>query len=276
MALRDDGGCNLHKDQVFPPMCIKGNVAKNPKYALLGDSHASALSIELAKAMSNLDESFLQFTKNVCPLALTFQSKKRENCGNYIENVFFELSRSNVETVIVSARWSYYLTDDSFSNGAGGVEIRDDNRYTALNLGLEADAAMRRDAILVQYKDGIERLIGLSKKVILIYPIPEQGWNVPKVMAKRKLVSKYDAPDFGVRMDIIKKRNSDVVALFDSIPMSDRLVKIRPFDIFCDTFIAKKCAASINGTSLYYDDDHLSNDGARFIVDKIRPHLKLE
>ena len=40
-------------------------------------------------------------------------------------------------------------------------------------------------------------------------------------------------------------------------------------EIFCETIFLKKCTSSSNGIFYYYDNDHLTRDGARLVVDEI-------
>ena len=37
----------------------------------------------------------------------------------------------------------------------------------------------------------------------------------------------------------------------------------------CDSFVSGRCVGTLNGEALYYDDDHLSNAGAKLIVKEI-------
>lgn len=43
--------------------------------------------------------------------------------------------------------------------------------------------------------------------------------------------------------------------------------------IFCNTYIEASCTVQVNGESLYRDEFHLSNLGARLVVHEITKHL---
>ena len=45
--------------------------------------------------------------------------------------------------------------------------------------------------------------------------------------------------------------------------------RVFPGDIFCNSFIAGRCVAQFDAVPFYYDDDHLSDEGARYLVDQL-------
>ena len=55
---------------------------------------------------------------------------------------------------------------------------------------------------------------------------------------------------------------------FDNVDL-DNVKKILSDEIICNSFIVNKCTASINEIMLYWDDDHLTYDGASYIGDEI-------
>jgi hypothetical protein len=59
----------------------------------------------------------------------------------------------------------------------------------------------------------------------------------------------------------------------DGLGERSGLVRIRPDRVFCDTWIKDSCVATLDGEVLYYDDDHLSNAGARHLVKLIAAKL---
>ena len=78
-----------------------------------------------------------------------------------------------------------WLSEQKFDNLEGGVEgemldfIQNDSRSL---LTIEE----RNKLIIENYRLTINELLKLNNKVVLIYPIPEVGWHVP-----RKLYSKF-------------------------------------------------------------------------------------
>ena len=113
----------------------------------------------------------------------------------------------------------------------------------------------------------------MGKRVVLIYPIPEIGRDVPITMAKAKLFG-FDLQGISVSYKAFLKRNSTVIKAFDELGQLPGLIRVRPSSVLCNTFIKDRCAAIIDNRPFYYDDSHLSNTGAALVVREIMKVLK--
>lgn len=100
-----------------------------------------------------------------------------------------------------------------------------------------------------------------------MYPIPEVGWDVPGTL--RKLAMRGERGPLTTSHEAYRARNERVIRLFDAIPDSPALVRVRPDRIFCNTFVAGRCATHSGGEIFYFDDDHLSVSGADRLVGEI-------
>jgi peptidoglycan/LPS O-acetylase OafA/YrhL len=264
--LRDDNGCNVEANFALAG-CVKGDKTKLPKVALVGDSHAAALAFELDKSFLKVGYSFLQYTKNSCPFApFINHSSTTLNCNKYQKAYLKDFESNNVETYIVAGRWANYLNDSGFNNEEGGVEWRGlFDIFSANEVLPDSPHSFRKASILNAYSMGISKLLSAGKRVVLVYPIPEQGWGIPLRAAKAGLFG-IELSINSVKRDVIERRYSEVVSLFDSFGAHKNLVRIFPTKIFCDE---ERCASSLQGVLLYYDDDHLSNEGAKLVVKEI-------
>ena len=56
--------CNLSVNLSKPPLCMIGDISINPKIALIGDSHASAINYELDKALQDRKISIYKVLRN--------------------------------------------------------------------------------------------------------------------------------------------------------------------------------------------------------------------
>ena len=68
---------------------------------------------------------------------------------------------------------------------------------------------------------------------------------------------------------LYKKRHRFILDVLDNIGINENLERIKPEEIFCDTYIQDRCVVQYNKIPLYYDSDHLSNIGAAYIIDEI-------
>ena len=64
-------------------------------------------------------------------------------------------------------------------------------------------------------------------------------------------------------------RNFYSFKALDEIDKYGKISKIYPSKIFCNEKFNNFCNTIFEGKSLYFDDDHLSNFGASFIIESI-------
>ncbi|MDB9973486.1 acyltransferase [Gammaproteobacteria bacterium] len=258
--------CNISGVKSLPTLCKVGNTDAKPLLALIGDSHAYTLKGALEKLFKLNNSSFMQFTKNGCPPSINIIASEEKNCRKYMDYVLTEIENSNINTVILAARWGFYITDETYDNQIGGLEIAREVKYSTLKVPFDADINIRREAILNSYYKFIEKLHILGKRVIIVGPIPEHGWSVPERIAKRYLLSGeiYMEP---ISLGFYDERFKEISDLFDKTQlMSVQLIDTR--NIFCGNGISCTSFDTVNG-ALYFDDDHLSKNGARLVVDDI-------
>lgn len=117
----------------------------------------------------------------------------------------------------------------------------------------------------------------MGKKVILVYPVPEVGWNIPKYISKYQMYNpdKSFSPITGsTSYDIFKKRNQRSYNALDNIGKHKNLFRVLPENIFCNKDIKNRCIVQKNSDLYFTDDDHLSNTGAKLVVNKIIEKIK--
>ena len=272
-TLRDDGGCNLYKEDYIPAGCIKGDKNTSPNFALVGDSHASALAHELSIAFSKSNISYIQYTKNGCPFAPYTHKKKTENCDKYQAEYLKDFDSKGIDTFIIASRWAFYINDDDFDNTEGGVEKHGlENYYSANSTPIDAPYKTRKQSILKSYQDAVISLLDKGKTVILIYPVPEQGWDIPAKKAKQLLFN--ESSNLSIKSEVASKRNSEIISIFNEIGNRKNLFRVFPMGILCDTYVKGRCVSELNGEALYYDDDHLSNKGAKLVINEVMKFVK--
>jgi peptidoglycan/LPS O-acetylase OafA/YrhL len=245
---------------------------------LLGDSHADALAQSLSSSLTSRNLAILSTTYNGCPPVLNVYRADRSThhqCYEYNQRSFqFATHDPRIQFVILTARWPLYLEESAFDNQEGGVESTStltSDIVSADGIRLHNDLVQRRLLLENQITHSIEELLRAGKKVILVYPIPEVGYNVPNRLAK--LYAHGLKPEVTTSYAVYLKRNQRVLQLLDSLGERANLIRIRPDVMLCNRSLAGRCVTELHGEILYFDDDHLSNSGAKQFTEQIAEQI---
>jgi len=176
-----------------------------------------------------------------------------------------------IDTVVLASRWTSLLEGTLFDNQEGGNEgdiVRYMEPVAAQTSAPSPDARMRSVASLVQRQ--IRSLLERGKKVIIIYQIPEAGWDVPAYLAKEIVFGSKRSVDLSTSVEVYKARNAVSNAMLDSLGDNANLIRVKPAELFCDTLQQGRCLLQMQGHPLYIDDDHLSQLGASIVAARLR------
>lgn len=263
----DELGCLSEMDKYVPvaKSCIVGD-ARHVRGVLLGDSIAGTLSLELGNAMALQSVGVMNMSYGHCPPIMgvyRIDQGSTHRCPEHNDDVFNYVRESNtLDIVILASYWTIYVESPLLDTVS-----RNDRRRTPDDQRIQ----LIKDAFV----DTIVRYIKTGKTVILVYPIPEADRHIPRYLAKLSMFSKEHTRDRNLMTsyEAYKVRNKETIQIFDSIGEHHNLIRIRPDMIFCNTYIEASCTVQVNGESLYRDEFHLSNLGARLVVQEITKHL---
>lgn len=240
--------------------CIIGDTSRAPSIAVMGDSHAGVLARSFESALKEVDQSAIVLAKGDM-LADHYPDfyLARDRYQPLLERHKKIIYDSLIKTVILSARYTLRIENTAFDNKEGGVE-------TLRGLYGERSSSQKLE-VLNAIDRGLRDLLETGKGVVLIYPIPEVGWDVPATL--RKILTRGSGEKITTSQKIYRDRNARIIDLFDKIPDRDNLIRIRPESIFCNTFVKGRCATHSDSEVFYFDDDHLSVKGADLVVSEI-------
>lgn len=246
--------------------------------AILGDSHADALQSVLQEELRQVGISSYAVSYAGCPALPGLVRLNRgtsHKCNEFTDQALLFYEKEGIEAIILAARWTLYYEGRSFDNQEGGHEKKDNPM--ADGLGAEdrpksADDLARKKRVLRAYGDGVLGLLNRGFKVVLINPIPEAGWHVPKTLAKKALYGSDQGGELTTNYAVFARRNSDIHNLFDTLKHPN-LFQVHPEKILCNTFVEGRCLNGSSEAILYYDDNHLSSAGASLVVQEIIPHV---
>ena len=239
-----------------------------------GDSHATVLAQSLADALRTGDHGLREFSFYGCaPATGLHRSDGVDDCDALNRRVLRELDP--VSTVVLLARWTLYLEGEPFDNREGGVEPDGATYALPLGKGREYIADPARVQVVGQlFRTTIEQLLKSGKRVVLVYPVPEVGWNVPRLLAREIQFGIGRQSPLSTSFEVFRRRSGNARAQLDLLADNPNLLRVRPEELFCGTHIADRCLAQLDGKPLYFDDDHLSGIGSAMLAGKIVAAMK--
>ena len=186
------------KIEKFLKFCFFDTESTERKIYNLGDSSFRTISSLIEKEREELQFDYFHFGGNGC-LPLLYEKVADISCPeNDISEVSKFIESINNSIVIYGGRIPLYLSEEGFFNG---IEREDTNIQTLVNVEYEV-------------RKVLEYLIKNNNQIILIYPIPTQGWNVPNLF----FYEKFNWGDtVGYSYDLWRERSKNSKDLLDSI-----------------------------------------------------------
>jgi hypothetical protein len=224
--------------------------------AIFGDSHADAITPAFEPMARATGRRLIMFATSSCAPITGFRgiSPLQPDCRPGRERILAYLrSNKEIDTVVLAARWTERFAGAPFDNGGGGVTAGASRR--------PPDAAAR-DAMIAGLRTTISVLAEAGKRVILVYPIPEAGWDVPRYLAKARQRGA-GVPVLSTDAERIRVRDESAVAALDRLGSMPGLVRAYPASGLCGATVPGRCLVAFAGRPLYFDDNHLTAEGAR-------------
>ena len=239
--------CGSDKDFEYVFFCDSSYSPKNNNIIIIGDSHLITISKFLYDELSNKYNIYTLLQEG-CSFLIPLENNTRAGCGSLEKQREFERINSKAKTItIYGGRFPWYVNGTSFTSSLGSVI---DNTPSG---GLET---------LNGLKSNIEYLNLNSDKSIIISPIPELGiYPLEAFLYDYYEIFEIIQFDFDDWQEYSKETNLIINNY------SNNVVSVS--DIFCNSYVINKCVASFGGKVFYYDDDHLSYDGAELLGKEI-------
>jgi peptidoglycan/LPS O-acetylase OafA/YrhL len=252
------------------------------KVVLIGDSHSGALEFNLNEEIKKKDLSLFRFSTTIYLSDFNSVNKKTKKIEeNFIESNIkidnFLKENSNL-IVVFHLRWSMTFLETYFDNEEGFKE------YDNLEYELYLEPINTKTSSLKerqQYiKEGlisqINKIINQGHKLVLVYPVPEVGVEPYRYLYKyifNKNLFKNSIPIFSGSYEVYKKRNKLIFEILDSIK-NENIYRVYPHSYFCDKQLENRCIANDENNIFYFDDDHLSLQGSKLVVDGIMKEIE--
>ena len=223
-------------------LCEHGPDDASRRIAVWGDSHAKSLTSGLIATATNT--RIVQASVDGClPSLSILQAGWHIACNETHAAILDEVISSDLDAVVLDSRWSYHLLDGHNRSPSG----------RALTAG-EFEASLRRIVI---------ELLDAGEFVVIVGPTPEHPSSVPQETARRMWLQGDDRAPVSIATEAYDERHSQVMAMLDRLPHHPRLRRVGVRGVFCP---GEMCLAELDGEPLYYDDDHLSVEGASLVA----------
>ncbi len=261
------------------PYCVRGPKDAAERWVVLGDSHLDRVAPVLWDRVKARGAQMIFMIEGGCgyaPGLETIVDGKPDTCTSEInarrEEYLLSLPPSRI---VVFGRYNLYIEGTWFDNGEGGIED------TGFMLMQPAGYSGPGDARIGEVQDSIaaslQRLLDAGHEIVLVYPVPEMGWNVPerfnkmaKTMQPDEIEKWVAAGGMSTDYRLFVKRNRATYETFDRLGAHERLFRVRPEELFChEQEQPGRCVSAAGGKILYNDDDHLSRAGADLLVEEI-------
>jgi peptidoglycan/LPS O-acetylase OafA/YrhL len=235
--------------------------APHPETMVWGDSFAMHLVPGLAATMPG---GILQATKSACGpvlgLAQVYQVYTREfaeRCLGFNASVIAYLGQHpEIRTVVLSSPFYEYFDPERRM-----LRESDDGTEAIV----QPDAAEALDMFVAT----IDRLRALGKRVVVVAPPPSTGFDYTHCLERRARNRTLFGGfiDCNIPVEEYHESKHEVFAFLQQLGIRAN-VEVVSFDRFlCDP---KECRTELDGTFLYRDEGHLSNDGSVALAKAMR------
>ena len=219
-------------------LCIFNN---NQELTLIGigDSHLSAIGKYLS---SNDSFNYIHIGENGCFFSvnrLPDNACVNKNLASQLEYI----SKFENSIFVLATRWEYHI-----------------NFYDSLNYDIYKDI-----------NDTLSFLLERNNKIIIISAIPIQNIKVVDNYLDQEI-------DFGDEVYIDRQaweyRSFKSNNYFKNID-NDKIAVIDSTETFCNEIVVDKCMGAFEDKIFYYDDNHLTVEGAQILGDKVIKRIKI-
>jgi peptidoglycan/LPS O-acetylase OafA/YrhL len=268
--IRQKGKSCLNFDPAQGPCLFEGGNPGGYSLLTLGDSHARTLTGPLIKTLAKQPAlaSFAPVNRGGCIFLLGMRrvDEDQSSCpDDYNDRRLSYVSTVDRPIAILLSRLPLLVEESRYDNGEGGVEPGDDHPRIA---AVGEDGPASPDAVAAALSRTVGTLLERGVKVVLVYPVPEMGWNVPQILlmqarAQGLFPGAAGNPPVSVAYADFQRRTRRTYALYDRIADDPNLVRVYPEQALCDGL---RCFANQGSSIFYRDDNHLSNTGAEKVA----------
>ena len=241
--------------------CVIGN-SKNIKAIIVGDSHADAVTSAITSLLDLNKDGVIYAARSGCQYILNAHfNDGSEYCTqlNYQRHEYLKNSK-NIPIIIVN-RYLEKMEGENNIDRDNPQEIYFNNRNST--------KAQKYSQFQENFKQSICELSD-DTPVYIVSTIPEQGRNIPPLMAKQILLNG-ESLENGISYTKYKKRSEKMNYILESVAEKCDAKFLDVSKILCNTGV---CISEYRGRPIYRDGDHLSEYGNKILTPIFKEALK--
>lgn len=235
-------------------LCRIGDARAPVSFLLWGDSHADAIAPAVSSAASAKGAAGLFVAQAACPPLLGVERSDSGNmdCRKFNDAVAnFLRKRPDISRVILAARWS--------RTALGTPYGREEGTPAWLSDGNSKEQSVEENKAV--FGRGLERTLGFlkqqNKRIVIVGPVPEVGWNVPDTLAKLNILHR--SLDIRPTIGEFEGRQHYFRQTIEALCKKYIVTLLWPSSVLCGP---THCEVQKNGKAYYADAHHLSVFGA--------------
>ena len=258
----------VEEPENWGPLCTLGAADVQPSFILLGDSHARSLAPGVDTSASRNGVAGVIATYNACPPLQNVIRPGRNECHDFnVAALDYVSKRPEIETVILAGRWVLSVEGTRYKDEDGNPVVLVDVSRTG------DDDRSRSELFEVGLLGTISTLQAMGKRIVIVGPVPEVGYNVPSKNHIAQITGQDINEMIAPKIDEFRARNSEVLEILQVIESTGRVV-VRPAQMLCTDVYCR--VALEDGTALYRDDHHLSTFGSKHVSSVFDPVFATE
>jgi peptidoglycan/LPS O-acetylase OafA/YrhL len=249
-------------------LCFIGN-DNNIKAIVVGDSHADSLTTAVAHSLDLSKDGMITLTKAACPFLLNIMTIKTGDVC-YKENIrrmkYLSSHHSGAPVFLVSRAGGYLYgeTDPKRIKSIKDTQplIYFTKKYTESS-----------EALLAELENNLNLTVSdllVNHPVYIVQPTPEMRRNIPKTLA-RNILNGTNSDDLSIDYNLYLQRNEHVRGLISRVAAKNGITVLDPVPYLC---FDGRCMAQFKGRPIYYDGDHMSEYGNKFLAPMFKSALQ--
>ena len=252
--------CMSVDNAIVPPSkaCLLGDKKAAPHVLLWGDSHAMVTATAMEAAALRRRASFLFAAAADCPPGLGFSispnfvaslttTPSYRFCGDYNSQMMDRALQPDISTVVLSARWSNWRIDEPPNPTEEDLDIR------LSEGGRDAPHGGNHQVFERGFTRLVAELTEAGKKVVIVGPVPEPQFDVPKLLYVQRFGFAPSIKD--VSREDYERRHARILAYFRQLSAQYPVTFVEPVDRLCRGTV---CPGSDAQGPRYFDHNHLS------------------